>query len=105
VWEKDTTTIISVAPGLYEINFGFFVRKIPSIKILVNDEVVTTAVNSSSYVIHHSSGRLKTHAGHPSGNITGLTMVDFLSLPPRARISIQYDGEPNAEGFLGLKKL
>ncbi len=32
-------------------------------------------------------------------------MVDFITLPPRARISVSYSGEPDAEGFLGLRKL
>jgi hypothetical protein len=53
---------------------------------------------------------------HPSGNVTGklyhcflhllgLTMIDFVVLPARARISITYTGEPGAEGFLSLKRL
>ncbi len=32
-------------------------------------------------------------------------MVDFVALPPRARISVSYSGEPEAEGFLSLRKL
>jgi len=32
-------------------------------------------------------------------------MIDFISLPPRARISISYSGEQEVEGFLGLRKL
>jgi hypothetical protein len=42
---------------------------------------------------------------HPAGNITGLTCIDFLSLPPKARLAITYEGEERAEGFLSLKKL
>jgi len=37
--------------------------------------------------------------------MTGLTMIDFVSLPPRARISVSYIGELDVEGFLNLKKL
>jgi len=72
---------------------------------LVNGEAVLSAVNSSSYVIHHSSGKLKGMSKHSSGNLAGLTLIDFIALPARARISISYSGELGAEGFLGLRKL
>jgi hypothetical protein len=70
----------------------------------VNGEASLSAVNSASYVIHHSSGKLKS-SKHSAGNITGLTMVDFIALPPKARISLSYSGESDVEGFLGLRKL
>ena len=73
--------------------------------MLVNGESILSAVNSSSYVIHHSAGKLKGANKHSAGNITGLTLVDFIALPARARISISYSGESGAEGFLSLKKL
>jgi hypothetical protein len=105
IWERDKSCIVTVAPGLYEVNFGFFVRKKPAIQILVNGEPVLAAVNSASYVLHHSSGRLTSVGRHPSGNITGLTLIDFLALPAKAKIAITYNGEPGGEGFLTLKKL
>ena len=104
-WERDRSYIVTVAPGLYEVNFGFFVRKKPAIQLLVNGEPVLAAVNSASYVLHHSSGRLTSVGRHPSGNITGLTLIDFLALPAKAKIAITYNGEPGGEGFLTLKKL
>jgi len=107
LWEKDKTSILTVAPGLYEINFGFFAKKKPSVQLLVNGEPILSAVNTASYVIHHSSGKMKdvTLNKHPSGNITGLTMLDFIILPARARLTIAYTGETGGEGFLGLKRL
>ena len=64
-----------------------------------------SAVNTSSYVVHHSSGKLKD-IKHSFGNITGLTLVDFINLPNKARIGITYAGESvDVLGFLGLKKL
>ena len=97
--------MLTVAPGLYEITFGFYSSKKPTIQVLVNGETILSAVNSSSYVIHHSSGKLKGTGKHTAGNLTGLTLMDFIALPARARISISYSGEPGAEGFLGLRKL
>lgn len=36
VWEKDKVSILTMAPGLYEVTFGFFTRKKPAIQLLVN---------------------------------------------------------------------
>uniref|UniRef100_A0A7S3IAC5 C1q domain-containing protein n=1 Tax=Fabrea salina TaxID=342563 RepID=A0A7S3IAC5_9CILI len=105
LWEVEKTSIVCCTPGLYEINFGFYSRKKPNVQVLVNGEPILSAVNSASYVVHHSSGRLKGAGQHSGGNITGLTLIDFVALPARARVSISYSGDTNVEGFLGLKKL
>jgi len=105
LWEKDQTSVIAIAPGLYELTMGFFTKKKPTVQLLVNGEPVLSAVNSASYVIHHSSGKLKSVGKHSAGNITGLTLIDFISLPPKARIAVSYNGDPEVEGFLGLRKL
>jgi hypothetical protein len=97
--------ILTVAPGLYEVTFGFFSAKKPTVQLLVNGEAILSAVNSASYVIHHSSGKLKAGSKHSQGNLTGLTLIDFVALPARARISISFNGEVGAEGFFGLRKL
>jgi hypothetical protein len=96
---------MTIAPGLYEIVFGFFAKKKPTVQLLVNGETCLSAVNSASYVIHHSSGKMKSNQKQGGGNITGLTMTDFILLPPKARLSISYSGEGEVEGFFGLKKL
>ena len=31
LWEKEKTSILTVAPGLYEVIFGFFARKKPTV--------------------------------------------------------------------------
>lgn len=105
LWEQDKSSIMTVAPGLYEIIFGFYSNKKPTIQLLVNGEPCFSAVNSASYVIHHSSGKLKSSSKHKEGNIAGLTLIDFIALPARARISVSFSGESSAEGFLGLRKL
>lgn len=53
-----------------------------------------------SYSIRYPLGK-----GVDSENIIGVTLVDFIALPPRARLSISYSGDSAAEGFLGLRKL
>ena len=48
LWEKDKTSILTVAPGLYEISFGFFARNKPNIQVLVNGEPIITCMNNST---------------------------------------------------------
>ena len=45
-------------------------------------------------------------------NNTGLTLIDFIALPARARLTVSFSAQgksesfyPKAEGFLGLRKL
>ena len=104
-WAPDKAVIQTVAPGLYEVTFGFFTRKKPAVQLLVNGDPVLAAVNSASYVLHHSSGRLTSVGRHPAGNVTGLTLIDFIALPPKAKIAVTSAGERGGEGFLSLKKL
>lgn len=98
-------SIMVVAPGLYEVTFGFYTRKRPTVQLLVNGEPVLSAVNSGSYVTHHSSARLTSVDGHPAGNIAGLTMLDFLALPAEACLTLTYQCDLKGQGFLGLRKL
>ena len=105
LWEKDKAFINIKEGGLYEIKMGFFADKKPMVQILINGEVIISAINSNSYVIHQSpGGRMKGTGKTSFGNVTGLTMVDFVLLPDNAKLSISYTGEKGI-GFLGLKKL
>jgi hypothetical protein len=72
---------------------------------MVNNEVIISAVNSASYVVHQSGGRLKGIGRSSYGNITGLTLVDYLMLPDQAKISVSYVGDEGGVGFIGLKKM
>ena len=105
LWEKDKSIIGIKEGGLYEIKMGFFADKKPMIQILVNGEVVISAINSNSYVIHQSpGGRMKGTGKTSFGNVTGLTLIDFILLPDNAKLSVSYTGEKGI-GFLGIKKL
>ena len=105
IWDEDKPIIIINEGGLYEINMGFYADKKPMVQIMVNGEVVISAINSNSFVIHQSpGGRMKGTGKTSFGNVTGLTMVDFIFLPDKAKLSISYTGEKGV-GFLGLKKL
>ena len=43
----------------YRLELGFYSKKKPTFQLIVNGQTIVSAVNTSSYVIHHSSGKLK----------------------------------------------
>lgn len=45
LWEEGKTSIVCAAPGLYELKFGFYSKKAPSITVHVNGEPILTASN------------------------------------------------------------
>lgn len=113
LWERDRVNLTCVSPGLYEVTLGFFTKRRPSIQVLVNGEPVLSAVNNVRGP--ESYGGAKVNAGgkvgkgqlgrHSAGNVTGLTLIDFLSLPAQAKVAVVYQGEEGGQGFLGLRKL
>jgi hypothetical protein len=80
---------------------GLYAKKKPTVQVILNGQALVSAVNSSSYVLHHSSGKLKDIG--PS-EAAGLTYQDFFSLPDHCRLAISYTGEAG-HGFIGLQRL
>ena len=54
--------------------------------MLVNGDPIISAINTSSYVVHHASGKLKD-IKHPSGAITG-NLLSQLMWGEEDRVSI-----------------
>ncbi|KAJ3394540.1 hypothetical protein HDU92_006816 [Lobulomyces angularis] len=105
-WQEDSSCIKIQEPGLYEIRFAFFTKQKPSIQLLVNGESILSAINSPSYVVHHGSGFVIAGDGKMvEGCVSGLSLLDFLSLPARSTVSLIYTGKKNGHGFLSLKKV
>lgn len=48
VWEKNKSSIICVAPGLYELGVGFYSKSDPNIQVQVNGEPVLTLFKDSN---------------------------------------------------------
>jgi hypothetical protein len=71
-WEKEKTSIFITTEGLYEITMGIFAEKKPTVQILINGEPVISAVNSSSYLIHHTANKFKNKAKGANPNVTGI---------------------------------
>jgi hypothetical protein len=40
LWEKDKSTLVAVAPGLYQVCWGFFAKRPPTLQLSVNGEPV-----------------------------------------------------------------
>lgn len=92
VWDKGKFSIQVLLPGLYQLELGFFTKKKPTIGVVVNGDTVIIGGNSTTV--------------KPWGKFTssGMTLIDYLVLPTRSRVSISYAGQAG-EGFFGLKKL
>lgn len=83
---------------MYEISVCFFCRSRPIISVIVNGDCVLTRGSNNEDKENHTKRRKQK-------DIVGTQITEYLMLPPRARLSISYNGEHGAEGFLGLKRL
>lgn len=64
------------------------------------------SVNKPQYVNDNGKeNRIQNAGKHSAGNVTGLTLLDFIALPARARLSLTFQGEAHGEGFFCLRKL
>lgn len=94
---------------MYEINLAFFTQHKPSIQLVVNGESVLSAINSPSYIVHHSSGMTMGGEGKLEwGTVTGISLVDFIALPAKSSISIHYHHSKKDQvghGFIALKRM
>lgn len=122
IWEKDKSSILTVAPGVYQVSL----HPIPSLdllRLLLQEETQHPAPRQRRvrhlHQRHSSVNSLHPYPYSPQSNpssfkmksqsysnITGITLNDFIVLPARSRLSIVYDGDSTAaEGFLSLKRL
>ncbi|OAJ40252.1 hypothetical protein BDEG_24015 [Batrachochytrium dendrobatidis JEL423] len=109
-WSQDQVQLRITDAGLYEITLAIFTKSKPSIQLVVNGESVLSAINSPSYVVHHSSGFVVDGNGKlEPGTVTGISLVDFLALPAKSTLSIHYHGVRKqvslGHGFVGLRRL
>ena len=103
LWEKNRAVIIMSAPGLYALSFGFYSKRAPKVSILVNNEVAMTVAGGAGQ--GNNLGTIATVGRHSAGNITGLTINEFVALPARARVSLSFECDQLGEGFFQLRKL
>jgi hypothetical protein len=74
---------------------------------VINGEPVISAINSTAYAVHHSSGKLKDlkTSSKGSNGITGMTFIDYLLLPANARVALVYNCDKIGEGFMGIQRV
>ena len=105
---------------MYQIQFGFYSRKMPVVRVFINGEVIFTVKNngfSAANAIfeqtdsskgkenHFDGNSLSLLNKHSAGNVTGLTLNEFIALPARARVTLCFEGESAGEGFVCIHKL
>ena len=118
LWESGKSGLITVAPGLYQLQLGFSSRKTPIVRVFINGEVIFTvrdktsnpAISDNTSTItgkenHFDGNTLLLPNKHSAGNVTGLTLNEFIALPARARVTLCFDGESAGEGFVCIHKL
>lgn len=107
LWDAGKSPLTAVAPGLYQLSLGFFAKKPRNVSVLVNGEVIFTVKSPSQAVSQKSTFEAITAKGkHSAGNVTGLSLSEFVAIPARARITLVYEGEgTSGEGFVCLRKL
>jgi hypothetical protein len=101
IWDRFRSGFILVPGGLYEISFGFFGTAKPQVEILLNDSpILASRVGKGQEKL---SGHFE--AMHSSGNVTGLTCIEYVVLPPKAKLAVALKGNVSYEGFFLIKKL
>lgn len=92
-WQDD---IVAETPGLYQIYWCFFASEVNEVVICINGQEVCTVFENKSQ---------KQVPSQWLGKICGSSFSDYVSLPPKASVSLIYRGDSVVEGFIGLKKL
>jgi len=103
-WAPGARVITIAMPGLYEVTAGFFFySQSPRLELLVNDEVVLTGTNGAIKGGDALLSSISPRSRNPS--TVGCTLLDFVSLPANATVSVLFHGGAGSEGFIGLRKM
>jgi hypothetical protein len=129
LWKKSSTVITIRLPGLYRVSLAFFTMESAMIMIYVNDEPILSAnTNHTNTAVTSTSSTSPTNNAtsnssqqqtltsalretnvkrfhHSIGEITSVSLEEYLSLPPEARITIRYHAHHPAQGFIAFRKL
>ena len=106
IWEKEKTHIQVIEKGIYMIQLAFFVKDKPVVQVLVNGEETLSLVGGSMSIVKHESGVYgREEFEERIGVVTGVSMVEYLNLDEKSRVTISYSGDINVKGFMMLKKI
>ena len=116
VFSVGSECIVLNRPGLYKLELCLFMASDPVVSVLVNDKAVLSSSSLSNAtrkkkMTNSKPGPRGNRLGlvrfsHEAGQVTGWSLVEFLAVPPKARVSLQFKGNPSgAQAFIGLEKL
>jgi hypothetical protein len=125
-YERSVSGITATPPGLYCLTAGFFTLKAFSAYICVNGEPIVmfgqgsysddqqqqqsnAAVdsNSSALAVVGSNGaslKRKLYM-HSAGDVYSCSVLEYVALPAHSVLSVRFESDIKAQGFLGLQKL
>lgn len=109
-WEPESMALKVMDAGFYELTFALFCARNlavkPTVQVFVDGKAVMSAIHSPSYVVHHHGQQQKAKSSTEiTSATTGTSLLDFLNLSARSRVSLMFQGIPDATGFIGLRKL
>ena len=96
VWDKESTTVLVNEKGIYIIGLSFFVSGQPTVQVYINGESVLSMGEGGKGVVRFN---------REQEEINGCSMVEFLNLDHKSRVSVSYSGNYNVKGFLSLQKV
>lgn len=135
LWEENKTSILTVSPGVYEINCALFsAKQKPKFDVMINgikcisnsegyrqeDEENNSKLNNESRGTPHSSSLEKysikeTYSSfynrtwyendEGKNKIVGNGLSSFINLPANSRVYLNYLEQDHAEGFLSMRKI
>ena len=95
-WEKDKTSILIIAAGVYQVTACVF-GKTAAVSIMANGEVVTQGKSEENQNSLNKPRRRKDKG------LGSSSKTEYLLLPARSRISVASHGE-GSEGFLNIRR-
>jgi hypothetical protein len=128
-YERSGSGITATPPGLYCLTAGFFTLRAFSAYICVNGEPIvmfgqgshsddqqqqqqqhySAAADSSGSalaVVAGDSGLLKRKLyRHSAGDVYSCSVLEYIALPAHSVLSVRFESDIKAQGFLGLQKL
>ena len=129
VWRPKEARITTTCAGLYRVAMGVFTQNRVSIQLCVQDEPIFTlepqsnpalvrsgdaeqlAWNSHSRSAFQHEAHILRRSQHPKGQITCLSIDEFLALPAPCDITIRFDPGPEYENqdscqaFFAIRKV
>ena len=124
-YERSGSGITATPPGLYCLTAGFFTLRAFSAYICVNGEpIVMFGQGSHSDEQQHSGATVDSGGSalaavvaveggalkrklyrHSAGDVYSCSVLEYVALPAHSVLSVRFESDIKAQGFLGLQKL